>query len=161
MKIDSEYYFQAKNFVRQQTPPYVVITSLPVTYGHTNFRSPAIYVAIPIIPSDDHTECVSALFHEYGHWLDMHRWLFDEGIKGDPRQCALKYNDYLETAGICETPSRSLDKAAVLANERAAWLYGKDGLVIGTRNHRGLKDFNSSLVEGYEAFSQKMLKSYE
>lgn len=165
---DREFYFRAEEFLRGQTPTTLIITPLPIGCGYTNFRSPAIYVAIPSSDSEDHTDSVCALFHEYGHWLDMRLWLTANNIKGDARDSAMKYNEYLEEIGACEKPGRRLDKVVMLKNERDAWNYGKNGVTIGSRLHKGLKDFDDSigdrtgwLLGKFDECSKKMIKTYE
>ncbi len=168
MEINQEFYLEAQAFVEAQLSPTVVIYPLPSGYGHTSFRAPAIYVSLPSEPSADHIKSVCALFHEFGHWLDMELWLENNGQGGDSRLCAIKYNDHLQKIGVLQTPGRAVIKNAVLQNERDARKYGLEGLEVSGHVHRGLKAFDEEksspkgwLIAQYELFSDEMFESYE
>jgi hypothetical protein len=167
MRIDREFYLLAQNFIESNLPLTSGIYSIPLGYGHTNFRAPAIYVTIPSASTDDHTESFFALFHEYGHWLEMESWIKANATGGDSRSCALQYNDYLETIGVLGTPGMPEKKDSVLRSERNVRLFGRDGLQIGSCFHKGLRDFDAQhsdpqgkLLQLFEDYSDKMYQTY-
>lgn len=169
MKIDRKFYFKAHNFVADQLDPTSNVFCLPVSYGHTNFRAPGMYVSVPLNEIDDHTASVFALFHEFGHWLEMKIWISEnrKDPSGDARLDAIAFNDYQYEIGVLQSPGKLEVKEAVLESERKARKYGREGLLIDGDYYHGMSVFDAQysepkgkLIEGYESYSEKMYSTY-
>ncbi len=170
--ITQDIFYEAVQFVTSQTPPYVVINTLPVGYGFINTRIPALIVATPLEETADHGESLCAIFHEYGHLVDMLHWIEknSELKHKSPFESAVAYNTHLERVGILETPGNRLNRDAVLAHESAAWEFGKNGFP-NAKPHpfKGLIDFiaqcssitdKTAIVALYDKTSKKMFETY-
>ncbi len=171
--VSCNIFAEACEFIRQQTPPSFSIEIVKPGDGYLCLRSPSCIVAVPEHEDADYFSTLCALFHEYGHWLDMAKWIeqncplekSDNEIalvlqnhpdlnskkvekylkrRSRPDENMKEYHDFLLLAGVINGPLRCLNPDSRILHERTAWRLGLEGLTIKDNFHKGFDGFIAS-----------------